>query len=391
VSALRIAIVGCGKIADQHLWAIGRIPFAKVVGVCDREPLMAEQLSERHLIDQFSDDLGRLLKDVRPDVVHITTPPQSHFALASQCLESGCHVYVEKPFTVTTDEAARLIAVADERRRKLTVGHNAQFTWENVQARELVKAGFLGGPPVYMESYYTYNMGDARYAKALLGDRDHWVRRLPGKLLQNIISHGIARIAEFMPSNAPHVAAFGYASPLLASIGESDVVDELRAYISDGGNTTATFVFSSQLTPPVNGIRLYGTKNSLEVDNVHHTVIQHEHKGYKSYANYFIPPVQAAREYLRAARRNVSRFLRSEFHDDAGLKTLVEAFYRSVLDQVPLPIGYDEILRTSRIMEAIFAQLVTAGTRYPTTSETAFRSDAQVAPVGSSTSVSRTR
>ena len=354
---LRVALVGCGKIADQHFWAINRIPFAEVVGVCDREVLMAEQLAERFSVCRFSDDLTRLLKEVRPDVVHITTPPQSHFALAAECIDAGCHVYVEKPFTLNTGEAVQLIRMAEERNVKLTVGHNAQFNWENTQARELVKAGFLGGPPVYIESYYTYNLGDAAYARALLGDKDHWIRRLPGRLLHNIISHGIARIAEFMESDAPLVSAHGYASPLLRSIGETEVIDELRAHITDGPNLTATFVFSSQLTPPVNGCRFYGTRNSIVVDNVHHTVIRSKHRGYKSYVNYFIPPVHTAREYLRSSRMNMARFLRSEFHDDSGVKNLVEAFYRSTLGETPLPISYAEILRTSKIMDDIFAQL----------------------------------
>lgn len=357
MSKLRVALVGCGKIADQHFWAINRIPFAEVVGVCDSEVLMAEQLAERHSVGRFSDDLSELLKDVRPDVVHITTPPQSHFSLAATCLSAGCHVYVEKPLTLNTDDAARLIAMVEERGLKLTVGHNAQFNWENVQARELVKAGFLGGPPVYIESYYTYNLSDARYAKALLGDKNHWVRRLPGKLLHNIISHGIARISEFMQSDECLVSAHGYSSPLLTSIGETEVVDELRAHISDGRNLTATFVFSSQLAPPVNGCRLYGTKGAIEVDNIHHTVTRHQHRGYKSYANYVLPSIYAAREHLRSARQNVGRFLRSEFHDDAGMKNLVEAFYRSVKGEGPLPFGYDEILRASRIMDEIFGQL----------------------------------
>ena len=48
-----------------------------------------------------------------------------------------------------------------------------------------------------MESYYCYDLSEPGYATALLGDQQHWVRRLPGKLLHNIISHGVARIAEF--------------------------------------------------------------------------------------------------------------------------------------------------------------------------------------------------
>jgi predicted dehydrogenase len=357
MSLLRVAIVGCGKIADQHIAAIKRTGLAEIVGVCDSELLMAEQLADRNSIRHTSADLAQLIRDARPSIVHITTPPQSHFTLTTQCLEAGCHVYVEKPFTLNTEEALCLIRMAQAKGLKLTAGHNLQFTWESIEARELVKAGFLGGPPVHIESYYTYNIAGPGYAKALLGDRSHWVRRLPGKLLHNIISHGIARIAEFMVTDGPVIVARGYQSPVLRQIGETEVADELRVQVSDGANMTGSFVFSSQISPPINGVRLYGPTNSLFVDNVHHTLIRSPHTRYKSFLNYFIPPVGQAREHLRNSRRNIGRFLRSQFHDDSGLKSLTEAFYLAVRDEAPLPISYREIVLTSRIMDGIFAQL----------------------------------
>src|SRR5205823_14549691 len=124
---LSIAIVGCGKIADQHVQAIHRIPDCKIVAVCDREPLMAKQLRERFQISACFSDLQEMLQAATPSVVHITTPPQNHFSLAKQCLESGSHVYLEKPFTVTAEEAESLIELADRKNVKITAGHNLQF------------------------------------------------------------------------------------------------------------------------------------------------------------------------------------------------------------------------------------------------------------------------
>jgi predicted dehydrogenase len=354
---LRVAIVGCGKIADQHVQAIERVAGATVVGVCDREALMAGQLAERFHIPHATADLVELLASAKPDVVHITTPPRSHFPLAAQCLEAGCHVYVEKPFTVDTHEAVRLIRTAEARGLKITAGHNLQYTWESIEARQLVADGFLGGPPVHVESYFTYNLGDASYAKALLGDRTHWVRELPGKLLHNIISHGLARIAEHLKTDAPSVSAFGATSSLLREIGESDICDELRVHVADGRGTTGYFVFSTQVSPPVNGYRVYGPKNSLIVDNYHRTLVRLRRRSYKSYLNYFLPPLLDARENLRNSRRNVARFLRSEFHDDSGLKNLIEAFYEAVRGRAELPVSYREILATSRMMDSVFDQI----------------------------------
>ena len=229
---LKVAIVGCGKIADAHASQIRRIKGCEIVGVCDREPLMARQLYERFAVKHYFSDLAELLSKAKPDVVHITTPPAGHFEIARLCLESGCHVYVEKPFTLHAAEARSLVTLANARGLKLTAGHDDQFSHVARRMRSLVQAGYLGGMPVHMESYYCYDLSDPGYARAVLGDSQHWVRKLPGKLLHNIISHGIARIAEFLTGNSPQVIAHGFVSPRLKRAGETEIVDELRVIIT---------------------------------------------------------------------------------------------------------------------------------------------------------------
>lgn len=229
---LKVAIVGCGKIADAHASEIQRINNCRIVGVCDREMLMARQLYERFPIDHCYSNLSDLLDKARPDVVHITTPPQSHFPVAKQCLESGCHVYIEKPFMIDAIEAVNIIKLAEDRELMLTVGHDDQFSHVSRRLRKLIQDGYIGGYPLHMESYYCYEMSGA-YANALLGDKQHWVRKLPGQLLQNIISHGIARIAEYLQTETPDVIAHGFTSPYLRSLGESEIIDELRVIISE--------------------------------------------------------------------------------------------------------------------------------------------------------------
>src|SRR5207245_4655747 len=145
---------------------IGRIKGGQIAGVCDREELMARQLAERFKVERYFDDLGQLLNDATPDVVHITTPPESHFEIARQCLEHGCHVYVEKPFTLDAREAEALVELAAQRQLKLTVGHDAQFSHAARRVRDLARRGYLGDPVVHMESYYGYDLGDPRYAQA---------------------------------------------------------------------------------------------------------------------------------------------------------------------------------------------------------------------------------
>jgi predicted dehydrogenase len=356
-SVLKIAIVGCGKIADAHASVIQRIGGCEIVGVCDREPLMAKQLYERFPVKAYFGDLAELLREARPEVVHITTPPEGHFEIARQCLEQGCHVYVEKPFTVNAWEAQELIELAERKGLKLTVGHNDQFTHVAQRMRTLVKSGYLGGAPVHMESHYCYDLSDPSYAKALLGDKNHWVRRLPGKLLHNVISHGIARISEFLTSDAPHVIAYGFVSPLFKQINESEIVDELRVIISEEERTTAYFTFSTQMKPSIHEFRIYGSKNGLILDHDHEILTKLRGKNFKSYAEKFIPPILFARQHIQNLTTNLKLFLNRDFHTDAGMKYLIESFYRSIRDHGPVPIPYREILLTAKVMDAIFDQI----------------------------------
>ncbi|HUS99861.1 MAG TPA: hypothetical protein VMY59_06035, partial [Candidatus Thermoplasmatota archaeon] len=269
------------------------------------------------------------------------------------------NVYVEKPFTIDTIEAEDLIKLASEKNLKITAGHNAQFTPAMIRMRELVRNDYLDGRPIHIESHYCYDFGDESYAKALLGDKNHWVRTLPGSLLQNIISHGISKITEFLSGDNPIVIAHGFTSTFLKNLGETDIIDEVRVIIQDEDSTTAYFTFSTQIKPVPHQLKLYGRKNSLIIDDDHQILIKIDEKNYKSYLRYFLPPFQYANQYLQNFGYNFAKFLQKDFHlpNDAGLKTLIELFYKSIENNAPLPLSYREILLTSKIMDEIFTQI----------------------------------
>ena len=81
---IRVGIVGCGKIADQHAFQIERIRNSKIVAACDRDLLMARQFADRNKIAVIYSDMDTMLSKGGIDVVHITTPPQSHFEIGTR-------------------------------------------------------------------------------------------------------------------------------------------------------------------------------------------------------------------------------------------------------------------------------------------------------------------
>jgi predicted dehydrogenase len=354
---LRIAIVGCGKIADQHVQAIQRIPGCSIVSLCDRELLMARQLGERFGISDCFSSLSEMLDSVSPDITHITTPPQGHFLLAQQCLESGSHVYLEKPFTITYREAELLIQLATARNLKVTAGHNYQFTLEMLAMRRLIEEGFLGGKPIHIESHWTYDLGDVSNVGPVLGSRTHWVRQLPGQLLHNVISHGIAKLSEFLDDDLIEIVATAHQSSQLKSLGGEEVLDELRVLLRDKGGTTAFFCFSTQIKPGLNQLRICGPRNSIIVDQVCGGLICNRDRSFKSYLTFFIPPLISAEQHLRNAGRNIANFLSRKLYQDSGMTELIERFYDSVRTEGPPPIPYREILLTAKIMDEIFTQI----------------------------------
>lgn len=353
--SLKVAVVGCGKIADGHVEEIAKLPaLASVVAVCDREPLMAEQLAMRYGVARHYGDLDALLEQERPDVVHITTPPQSHLALALRVMDAGCHVYVEKPLTLCHADSLRLVEHAERTGRRMTVGYTYLFDPPAVALRELVERGTLGDV-VHVESVYGYDLSGA-FGRALLSDPAHWVHGLPGRLFHNNIDHLVNKLLEFVDDERPLVMVdawtrreerFGDARDALQ--------DELRVFLR-GSRVSAQGTFSSHARPVMHALRVFGTRNTAHADFVARTVVLESPPRIPSAIGRLLPAFSGAGQLTREGLRNLRRFARSDFQFFAGLKELFSRFYRCIQDGTPPPIAHRDILRASWLLDEIFSQ-----------------------------------
>ena len=353
---LRVAIVGCGKIADAHVEAILTMPStARVVAACDLEILLAEQLAVRYAIPRHYDSLERMLADEKPDVVHVTTPPQSHFVIAMHAIDAGCHVYVEKPLTPAHADSRTLIDRAQATGRKLTIGYSPFFDPPALEMRELIGKGVLG-PPIHIESYFGYPLSGP-FGSVILGDEKHWVHGLPGKLLHNNLDHLLSKVVEFLDDAAPriHVAAYRRRTARFFD-GRDDMLDELRVLLA-GEQTSAYCTFSAHAQPMSHFARIYGTKKTMHVDYVARTVTFESEPSALGALSRAMLPFAQARQQVRAGFRNLLRFARSDFHYFAGLRRLLTLFYASIVNGAPPPIPYRDILRVSAMTEEIIRQL----------------------------------
>lgn len=354
---LRVAVAGCGKVADMHAEEIQKMPgIARIVAAYDLELLMAEQLSSRYNIPKYYDDMDKMLSIDRPDVVHITTPPHSHLSLATKALDAGCHVYVEKPFTMNYDEAVKLIEHALQAERKLTIGYTFLLDPPALAMREIL-ANDLLGEPIHVESFYSYDLGSS-YGTALLSDSNHWVHRLPGKLFHNNLDHLLSKITEFIDDDQPEIAAFS-TRRRQSHLGDvrDDMHDELRLLIR-GERTTAYGTFSAHTSPGLHFCRVYGTKNTIHVDYAARTVTFERVPREPTKIGQFLPAFEQAVQFTRQGMHNMLQFVRGDFHPGSGLNRLIKAYYRSILDDKPPPVAYRDILRISAMLDEIWRQTV---------------------------------
>ena len=352
---LRVGMVGCGKIADGHVEEIRKLAsLATLVGVCDREPLMAEQLAARYGVERRFASLEDMLAE-RPDVVHITTPPESHLAIARQALAAGCHLFVEKPLTPRHEDTIELLEAVQTSGRQLTVGYTYLFDPPALAARDIVNSGDIG-EVVHTESYFGYDLSGP-YGSALLADPSHWVHRLPGGVIQNNLDHVLYKALEFVEDDRPRVMATAITR---REARHGDVRDRLRdemRCIVQGERTSAYGTFSGHARPRSHVVRLYGTKGTLQVDFVSRTVIRDPESGLPSALGRLFPPFSRARRHFGAGVGNLIRFARSDFHFFAGFNALLRAFYQSILEGGPPPIAYRDMLRVSFVMDAVLDQI----------------------------------
>jgi len=353
---LKVVLVGCGKVADQHVREIRTLPIARVVAVCDQEPLMAEQLAFRYGIGKHFSNFDRMLEETTPDVVHVITPPQTHLSLAKKGLDAGCHIFVEKPLAVDSKEAEYLIDYAERKNRKLTIGYTYYFDPIMRALRQMVDSDVLG-TVVHVESFLGYDL-TGPFGRPIIEDDEHWVRQLPGGLVHNVIDHLLSKMIEFITDEELRISVDAWEGS--ASLG---LPNELRIMLR-GTEASGYATFSSHTRPLMHRFTVFGSKNTAHLDFIASYITFESAPKLPGALARLAFPFDQARQYLLQGGRNLVRFAKSEYQYFAGLNFLVSAFYDSIVRDQPVPISYDEILRVSRLMDEVFLQMQRIGSIY---------------------------
>jgi predicted dehydrogenase/nucleoside-diphosphate-sugar epimerase len=324
----RTGVVGAGYVASHHLRAMKDLPFVEVVGICDSDRKRAEEMAARFGIPGVYSSLEEMAT-VRPDVIHVLTPPASHCDLALRALDMGCHVFVEKPMADTVAECDAMIARAREKGRVLSVNHSARFDPVVLEAAEIVKSGACGDILavhfIRSSDYPPYAGGPlpAPYSQGSYPFRDLGV-------------HGLYLLELFLgPIHKLSVTWAGTGRHAMLAL------DEWRAQVWAEKGTGYMF-FSWNTQPLQNELLIQGTRGTIHVDCFLQTCeLSKTLPGPKQIQFVWNGFTNAARR-LWNVPWNMVRFATGSLKPSPGIYRGVQDFYHALAEGKPVPVSPEE-------------------------------------------------
>jgi predicted dehydrogenase len=150
-------VVGYGYWGPNIVRNVVERPEFRLMGLCEKDESRAEDFRRRHPGVWVESDYDAALADPRIEAVAIATPPHTHYNLVRRALEAGKHVLVEKPLARTSEEAAKLVALADELGLVMMPGHTFVYSPSVNKVRELIQGDELG--EIYFVTSSRMNLG----------------------------------------------------------------------------------------------------------------------------------------------------------------------------------------------------------------------------------------
>jgi D-apiose dehydrogenase len=135
----KVAIAGLGAATKQiHLPALAKLRGLEIVGGLDPAVRNA-----RFPFPLFS-TAEEMLDKARPDILIVATPPAAHFELARMGLQAGCHIFCEKPFMTTLEEASEIVALAEQLKRRVVINNQYRFMSIHATAKKAIGTAPFG-------------------------------------------------------------------------------------------------------------------------------------------------------------------------------------------------------------------------------------------------------
>lgn len=354
---LRAAVVGTGGISKEHLsFLAGRTVVGPVedrallLAVCDLSPAAARYAASTYGAAGDYTDVDEMLKSVRPDVVHVLTPPATHVDLATRCLEAGAHVICEKPVAPSSDELCALISAADRADRRIMECHNYLCNPTIRAIRSAIDDGELG-PVREVEIRMSLPITDpaGRYGDPNLPSPLH---AMPAGVIHDFITH----FAYLLLKLAPGVHYDRIASAW-SRHGDNELFcfDDLDAVLigsGPDGPVHGRLRFDARSSPDAFTVVVRGRDGYAETDlfQPYVRIVRPRPGGEK--LSPIVNHVVNGAGLMRAGARNFGRKLLQHTPYE-GLHRMLDLTYTQLASDSELPVTVDDMRASTALIEAL--------------------------------------
>ncbi|MBZ0071274.1 MAG: Gfo/Idh/MocA family oxidoreductase [Gammaproteobacteria bacterium] len=335
---IKVAVIGCGRMGLHHMKAIEVLGFSQLVAVADTHVEESKVRSTLPEAVRFFADPVQMLETMKPDIVHIVTPPDTHVAMARLALEHGAHIYVEKPFALSVDDTQTILDFAKERNLKVCAGHQVLFQHSGQNYRRYMP---IVRTAVHIESYFSFKTV-RRVDGGLMGPVEQVVDILPHPVYLMLDAFEAASTDQ-IDTPCEVIAVDVHAS------------GEVRAFIKQG-DVPAILTVTLRGRPIESYLRIVGTNGSLWVDFVISGITRLLGPGFSVFSAVLNPFIRA-KQISFGTIANIYRMLTRKHKSYAGLAELIDAFHHSVADGISSPVSPYAIRETVRLCELIGSKL----------------------------------
>ena len=341
---LRAAVIGTGKISEEHLRFLSDSPGVSLAAVCDLSPSLAKYAVQRFGAQRAFSDSAQMLREARPDVVHVLTPAQTHVLLATDAINAGAHVIVEKPAAPTNRQLHELFSLARSKGRRIIEDHNYRFNEPILEIERLLNEGELGEVrEVEVRMSLAIRKKGSRYMDTNLPHPSH---KMPAGVIHEFITHLCYLMLRFLPGYERVRAAW-------SNYGTDELFkyDDLDALLI-GPEAHGRIRFSCRTAQDAFVVTVRGTKGWAETDlfwpYVRTSLPRAVGQQLTPLANQFIGG-------LRLMRASASGFRDRVFQKTAyeGLKTFLGQTYTALRDGTEPPVSYDDMDAASRLVDEL--------------------------------------
>jgi predicted dehydrogenase len=252
--------VGLGYWGPNLIRVLHENPGVEVAYACDLRSDALEKIGARYPTVRLTQSFDDILADSSVDAVVIATSVSSHFPLAEAALKAGKHVFIEKPMAGSSQEANKMVELAEERGLTLMPGHTFLYSPPVNKCRELIQSGELGD--IYFISMSRVNLGLHQSDVSVvwdLGPHDfsilrYWLEEAPvqvSAMSRSCIIESTPDVAFInlqFPSGAIAHVELSWLAP--SKLRRTTIVGSRKMVVYDDTSTEPVRVFDSGVTLP---------------------------------------------------------------------------------------------------------------------------------------------